>query len=384
MIKVLYCIPSLYNPGGMERIITDKINSLAEDYKYEVTLVTTDQMGKKIFFDLNNNIDVRHLDLDFNSTFNLPLLKKRLEIKKRSIIYKKKLEEIIEAKQIDICISTGGKELEFLNFLKGNCKKVFESHFSKDYRRQFLVSRSPGLKSEIIGRIRSQQLINQTKKLDKVIVLTQHDLKDWSTSHSNVAQIYNFCSFSSDKIPDYKIKRAIAIGRLDAQKGFDMLIDSWVINKDKLVEWRLDIYGQGEWEDMLKQKIIDNKLEQNITLKGVTNDIKTELQNSSLFLFSSRYEGFGLAIIEAMTVGLPVISFDCPQGPSEMVNTDNGFLIELGDLNGFSNAIVKVTSDNELRKKMGEISKINSNKFSKPEIMKSWDLVFKDIIRKEK
>ncbi|PSD43917.1 glycosyltransferase family 4 protein [Elizabethkingia anophelis] len=189
--------------------------------------------------------------------------------------------------------------------------------------------------------------------MDKVIVLTQHDLKDWSTSHSNVAQIYNFCSFSSDKIPDYKIKRAIAIGRLDAQKGFDMLIDSWVINKDKLVEWRLDIYGQGEWEDMLKQKIIDNKLEQNITLKGVTNDIKTELQNSSLFLFSSRYEGFGLAIIEAMTVGLPVISFDCPQGPSEMVNTDNGFLIELGDLNGFSNAIVKVTSDNELRKKNG-------------------------------
>lgn len=383
-MKLLYCIPSLYNPGGMERIITAKINSLVEDYGHEVTLVTTDQMGRGIFFNLNDDVDVIHLDLDFNSTYNLPLLKKRAQVKIISAVYKKKLENIIKDKQIEICISTGGKELEFLQNLVGDCKKLFECHFSKDHRKQFVVSRQPGLKSQILGWIRTQQLIRQTKKLDQVVVLTQDDLLAWRSSHDNIAQIYNFCSFTSQHTPDYKKQRAIAIGRLDAQKGFDMLIDSWALNRDKLVNWHLDIYGQGEWQHMLQQKINVNKLEHNIRLKGVSDNIKAELENSSLFLFSSRYEGFGLAIIEAMTVGLPVISFDCPQGPAELVDSDNGILVELGNLQEFSDAIVRLTSDYELREQMGNAAKVSAKRFSKTRIMKEWDLLFKNLIKVRK
>jgi glycosyltransferase involved in cell wall biosynthesis len=381
-MKLLYCIPSLYNPGGMERIITDKINSLVKDYKYKVTLVTTDQMGRGIFFNLDENIDVIHLDLDFNSTYGLPLLKKRARVKELSAVYKNKLENIIKVKQIEICISTGGKELEFLQNLVGDCKKIFESHFSKAHRKQFAVSRKPGIKSEVLGWIRTQQLISQTKKLDQVVVLTETDLLSWRKSHDNITQIYNFCSFQSESTPDYKKQRAIAVGRLDAQKGFDMLIDSWALNKNKLVNWQLDIYGQGEWEQMLKEKIHVNNLEQNIRLKGITTNIKAELQDSSLFLFSSRYEGFGLAIIEAMTVGLPVISFDCPQGPGELVEKDNGFLVELGNLQEFSNAIISLTSNYELREKMGHAARVSANKFSKTHIMNEWDFLFKNLRKK--
>lgn len=382
-MKLLYCIPSLYTPGGMERIITAKINSLVEDYGHEVTVVTTDHLGRGIFFNLNDEVDVIHLDLDFNRTYNLPLLKKRAQVKNISAVYKTKLENIIKNKQIEICISTGGKELEFLQSIAGDCKKVFECHFSKDHRKQFAVSRQPGLKSEITGWIRTQQLIRQTKKLDQVVVLTKTDLISWRKSHDNVSQIYNFCSFTSETRPDYKRQRAVAVGRLDAQKGFDILIEAWAMNKNKLANWHLDIYGQGEWEQMLTEKIRENNLEQNIKLKGITSNIKAELQDSSLFLFSSRYEGFGLAIIEAMTVGLPVVSFDCPQGPSELVNKDNGFLVELGNLQEFSNAVVSLTSDKKLRETKGQAARITASKFSKMHIMNEWDLIFKNLIKKK-
>lgn len=379
-IRLLYCIPALYNPGGMERILTEKINYLSQLDGFKITIVTTDQMGKELLYEINTNIEVIHLNLDFNALYALPLLKKIKQTKIKLKEYKKLLIDIIKNKNIDICISTGGKELEFLHSKYIRCKKVLEIHFAKNFREQFLLARNNNYFNKFIGRIRTKQLEYQTKNLDAVVVLTKDDEISWKRNN-NIYQIYNFSSVVTDKNPDYNKRRAIAVGKLDAQKGFDMLIDAWNINKDKLKDWTLDIFGQGEWEEMLQNKIISFGLEKNIFLKGVTKNIQNEFLNSSLFLFSSRYEGFSLVFIEAMNCALPVISFNCPQGPSELIaNNDIGLLIPEKDIRKFANGILTLTSNEDLRKSMGYNAKQKALQFSKTEIMKQWTDLFESLV----
>lgn len=373
MINLLYMVPSMYNPGGMERILTDKINFLVENCNYNITIVTTDQSSKPFFFRLSEKVCVVNFDLNFNDVFTFGYYKKFIETNRKLKKYKILLLELINTNKIDICISTGGKELEFFQTLNISSKKILEIHFSKYFRKQFITSRNSSLISKIIGEIRTWQLMQQTKKLDKVIVITKSDEYEWKKTHQNITQIYNFTSISSDTNINYNNKVVIAVGRLDAQKGFDLLIDSWALAKSDLGSWQLHIYGQGEWKEMLENKIIENHLEKNIFLKGVTTDIKAKFEESSFFVFTSRYEGFGLVLAEAMSLGLPAISFNCEQGPSEILNEKSGFLVELYDIEKFSEYLILLTANATLREQMGIEAKKVSLKFSQNEIMKQWD-----------
>lgn len=377
-LKLLYCVPGLNNPGGMERILTDKINFLVNQNNIEVFVVTTDQNGEKLFFELDSKVKVINLDLNFNSLFSLSMTRKYLGIKRKLKLYSTLLAEVIKENNINICISTGGKELEFLYKLDVDCKKILEIHFAKNFRKQFLLSRKNNWIFRLIGNVRTTQLINQTKSLDAVVVLTKEDQKEWQLTHHNIYQIYNFTSINTQQVSHLENKKAIAIGRLDAQKGFDMLIDSWFLKKDELNEWTLEIFGKGEWEEFLQLKIDNYGLQDNIFLKGVSNNIEVELQSSSIFMFSSRYEGFGLALIEAMSLGLPVISFNCPHGPSELVE-NNGYLVEPDNIVLFSEAIHKLAQNRKLRAEMGIKSKIRAKSFEKGMIMSQWVNFFKTL-----
>lgn len=378
-MKILYCIPALYNPGGMERIITEKINYLSQIPDCKLYVVTTDQQLLPNFFQLNKLVKVINLDINFDSDFAQKPGKKYLALKKKLRLYRTELENIIHANKIDICISTGGKELEFLYKMKGDFKKILELHFSKNFRKQFILARHSGYIYKILGNLRNRQLLHQTKLLDAVVVITKADLKEWQKTHSNVSQIYNFITVTSDKPAALENKRAIAVGKLDPQKGFDMLIDAWNLRKEFLEDWTLDIFGQGEWFEMLTEKIKLYHLENNIFLKGISSDIKSEYLNSSLFLFSSRYEGFGLVLAEAMSCGLPAVSFDCPQGPSEIIDSSNGFLIPLGNLEKFADAMVVLAQNKEERIIKGTNATSSIKKFDKDVIMKQWINLFRSL-----
>ncbi len=379
-IKLLYCIPAIYNPGGMERIIAEKLNWLVASQGYEIIIVTTEQRGRTSFFDLDERIMQIHLPINFDDGFSLSMVQKIKLMKERLQFYKQGLRQIIIENKVDICISTGGKELEFFSNLNVPCKKILEIHFAKNFREQFLLARKDNFLNKVLGKIRTRQLLAQTRNLDAVVVLTKEDYKEWKKTHKNIHQIYNFSSVTSNESPDYSRKKAIAVGRLDAQKGFDMLIEAWAHKKEYLRDWSLEIFGKGEWDMMLKEKIKKNSLEDSIFLKGVTYNVQKEFLNNSIFLFPSRYEGFGLVIIEAMNCGLPVISFDCPHGPAEIIDDGKtGFLIPANDVVGFSKALVKLSSDEILRKKMGMASKEKSAEFSKENIMHQWNTLFQQL-----
>lgn len=381
MINILYCIPALYNPGGMERILTEKINYLSENGKYRIFVVTTDQNNKTPFFKLNDSITIFNLDLKFDSLLNLNIFQKYFQIKKILKKYKELLEKLIEENNIDICISTGGKELEFLSDMDVNCKKILEIHFAKNFRYQYLLSRNNSFLNKIIGKIRTWQLLEQTKKLDAVVVLTKADAVDWRKTHNNIHQIYNF----SDNLNNYQInydnKKVIAVGKLDAQKGFDRLIDIWTLVDKDINGWELLIFGQGEWREILEKKIKNQKFNNKVYLKGVSQNIEREMCLSSVYVCTSRYEGFPMVLLEAISNGLAIISFDCEHGPSEIID-NNGILVEQNNLLKFAQAIEKICTDDILRKKMGENSVIKSKEFSKDKIMLYWIELFDKIIAK--
>ncbi|MDD3322939.1 MAG: glycosyltransferase family 4 protein [Paludibacter sp.] len=380
-MKLLYCVPALHNAGGMERVLTEKVNYLAEHQNYEITIVTTDQGVKPIYFQLDKRIHVIHLNIDFNSHFAVNLLKKYLSHKQKIRIYKLRLTELIIELKIDICISLCGKEIDFLYALPVQCKKVAEIHFSMNNRMLFMTSHNKGILWKVLGKIRTQQLLNAVSGLDKLVVLTKVDQSQWKKSHIETLQIPNPNPLNNIEVSLLNNNRVISVGRLDQQKGYDMLIDSWAIVSLRHPDWILDIFGTGELENILKARIIEQKLVDKIVLRGLTSDVVTNYLESSIYVMSSRYEGLPMVLIEAMSCGLPIISFDCECGPREIISDSiDGFLIEPLNIKALADKISYLIENDKLRKEMGKNALDKAKKFSIDTIMPQWITLFDELM----
>ena len=372
-MKILYCIPSLSESGGTERIVTQKINFLLQFEQYDITIVTTEGINKKPFYDLHQSAKVIELNINFLEEFRKPLYSKYIGTKRKLKEYKNKLIQIINTQNIDICISTGAKELEFLHEIQIPCKRICELHFSKYNRELFLEGKKGGILWKFIGKIRTYQLIKQTSGLDQLVVLTKKDEKDWKKTHNNIKQIYNFSDFQSESLALLENKKVISVGRLTEQKGYNYLIEAWAIIKNKKSDWILEIYGEGDLYNELFQQIKDCRLENHVILKGRTNQVQEKIIESSIFALSSKYEGFPMVLLESMACGVPVVSFDCETGPAEIIeNNDCGILVENRNVLKLAEALLTMMDDKDLRKKSGEIAKIKSANFSKSKIMTQW------------
>ena len=221
-------------------------------------------------------------------------------------------------------------------------------------------------------------MVRTAKKYDKIVCLTKADYKRWHTN--KVVQIYNPVTIQSNVISDCSAKEIIAIGRMpQRQKGFDMLLDCWKLLEDKYPEWQLKIYGGGNPEAYHKQ-ISDLQLKR-VSIPGQTNDVPSVLSNSSIYVLSSRYEGFPLIICEAMSCGLPIVAFDCPSGPSEMVSDGtNGYIInKVGDIISMSERISNLIENEQLRKEFGKQSYQMSKKYNIDYVMSKWTQLFEEL-----
>lgn len=381
-MKLLYCIPALYNAGGMERVLAEKVNYLVNLPNYEITIVTTDQKDRSIRFPIDNRIQLEHLNIDFDGHYSENLLKKYILHKKKLRVYKRRLLKILVKLEIDICISFCGKEIEFLNDLPVKCKKIAEIHFAMNVRKQFLTSRYSGKLWSFLGEIRTYQLKQSVKGLDKLVVLTKADQKQWEQTHDNIIQISNPNPLDSKIVSTLENKKVISVGKLDAQKGYDMLLDAWLPVSHQNPEWELDIFGIGEWEEMLKEKIIQLDLIGKVNLRGATIDVTTQYLNSSIYVMSSRYEGLPMVLIEAMSCGLPIVSFDCEFGPREIItNGKDGYLVKPNNIKGLGDKINFLIENTQKRKIMAKHAIESVKRFSKNEIMEQWTGLFEQLNR---
>lgn len=176
-------------------------------------------------------------------------------------------------------------------------------------------------------------------------------------------------------------KTIIGIGRLTYQKGFDLLIRAFGRIKEKHSDWDLVIYGEGPLRNDMEKIVTDLNLQKRIKLLGLVTDPAEKLSAADIFVLSSRFEGFGIVIIEAMACGLPVISFDCPSGPSEIINNGvDGVLVPAGDMEALSKKMDELMTDENKRKKIASNAAESAKKYKVEEIAKQWNELFVRLI----
>ncbi len=385
MRNILYLIPSLVNSGGMERVLTDKVNHLVEVYKYRVFIVTTEMSDKETpFFKLNKNVEIINLSLNFNEKFNLNLFSKILETKKLLVIYKRKLHEIIIQRKIDICISMGGKDLEFLGGMKISSKKIYECHFERKIKSKFLeIQGKKNLFWKIYGRIRDMQHYFLASKFDKVVVLSKGAQTDWADLPNDLVVINNPSSIirEAEAQIDLNSKRVISIGNLTLVKGYDLLISAWSLIHYKHSDWCLEIFGSGELRKELEEQIITLGLKNSIRLKGLTRNVKKELSKSAFYVMSSRTEGLPMVLIESISCGLPIVAFDCESGPREIINNnDCGILVENGNVDKLAQAIEEMIRNPKLRRDMSLNALEKAEQYDIDNIMQEWNILFQQLL----
>lgn len=381
-MNILYCVPALYNPGGMERILTEKVNYLANLEGFNLFVFTTDQANRPLYFQLDDRVTVHHSSLNFNQYFSSNFLEKYLGTKKLLRLYEQQLQAYLKKNNIDLIVSLGGKELEFLYKMKTDSAKLCELHFSIDIRKQFILSRGTNPLFKLIGKYRAWEMIQQTKKLDQLVVLTKEDEEKLKLTHQNVTQIYNFSPLAPTEKAPLDQKKIVAVGKLDPQKGFDLLIEACTFIKN-WDGWILEIYGQGPDEEQLRSQISSHHLEQHIFLKGITQKVAEVYHSASFYVLSSRFEGFPMVLLEAISFGLPIVSFDCVTGPNEVIHDDDcGILVDDGNTEKLGEAIQRMIENQKEREEKSEHAFQKSKLFSKEEIMKQWLELFKKHTRK--
>jgi len=381
-LKIVYLIPGgLYNPGGMERITILKANYFADKMGYDVSIVTTEQLGRPVFFPVSEKVHLYHLDIGIHVNFG-----KENYIEKCISRYRKTREYVGELKKLlyqirpDITISLLGLDIEFLPDFDDGSIKIGELHFPANFRQLMARKLSRHFIPNWVAKIRTGNLKKACRKLSKLVVLTQEEKASWKDA-SNVEVLPNALSFYPEQIAAGDAKSAIAVGRLVYEKGFDLLIEAWTCVYEKHPDWELHIYGDGNEKENLLRLIQNKQLGPVVKIHEPEKDIYNQYVKNSMFLFPSRYlEALPMVLIEAMSCGLPLIAFDSPCGPKDIVvDGENGFLIKFGDTKTLSDRIIQLIESDRLRKSMGIKAHEMSLNYSEEIIMKQWIKLFNEL-----
>ena len=376
-LKIVYCTPALYMAGGEERVLTLKANYLADVFGYDVTIILTEGKDEPLFYDLSERIRIVNLDINFEELWRCSFIRKILTYLKKQRKYEKMLTKELIQFRPDITISMMRREINFINSIKDGSHKIAEIHVNRDHFRNF--EGKPNAIKRLFAYFWQASLIKHLKKLDKFVVLTNEDMRLWPEL-SNVVCIPDMLSFIPKSISPMTRPRLISVGRYCYQKGFDMLLEAWAVAQNMNKEWRLDIYGDGDREPY--ERLIDEmNIDRNrCALHGRTSDIESEFVNSSLSVCSSRFEGFGLVIVEAMACGLPVVSFNCQYGPSSIITDGkDGLLIKDGNVLAFAYALAYMMNNDEARREMAREALLTVSRFKLEHIMEQWRSLFEEV-----
>jgi glycosyltransferase involved in cell wall biosynthesis len=220
--------------------------------------------------------------------------------------------------------------------------------------------------------------------LDAVVVLTEADRRQYQAAlgeAARVAVIPNAVPPLAGRRSDLTRPVVLAVGRLTRQKGFDRLIRAFAVVARQEPDWTLSICGRGAEHDRLQALIDKRGLAGRVTLRGAAEDIGREMEQASLFALSSRWEGFPMVLIEAMSKGLPVVSYDCPTGPADIVEHGRtGFLVPDGHAKAFVEAMLELMRDAEKRRRFGAAAAERAEQFGVARVGARWDELLAELL----
>ncbi|MGI4751219.1 MAG: glycosyltransferase family 4 protein [Janthinobacterium lividum] len=350
MKKICFFISSITLTGGTERVCSVIANKLSQ-LGYQVIILS--MYGEKPFFELEENVKV------------ISVFRQKHTFKLFLPIVILKLRKSIKTINPDVLINADSA-LYIYSLVAGfrfTFKNIVWEHFN------FHVSLNT------IVRGFSRKLA--AKYSDAIITLTHKDNNNWKRNLSCKAPVYtinNPLPFNNSTYNDNLRKPVVlSVGRLTFQKGFDRLIDVWnLLKSNGYQDWELHIVGSGELKENLVHQIDTLNLAGSVKLISATDKIEEHYKQASIYCMTSRFEGFGMVLIEAQSFGLPVVSYDCEAGPSEIINSENGILVEDGDKQALVNALTYLMVHEEVRLKIGVKAFENSSNYNIDVIIKKW------------
>jgi glycosyltransferase involved in cell wall biosynthesis len=380
-MRIAYCIGALNKTGGAERVLVNKANYLAEVFGYTVFILIANQGNLPLCYKVSKKVKI--IDMKIVSYFdkkNIPIFSFFKNIKKLRPVYLEKIQQITP--NIIIVLERGYDDFIIPNILP-SIVKVRETHSSMEAVNIMDNYVSKNIKKRLIDKFFTKLYNRQMKKYNHVVVLSERDKKYRGYLH-NVTVIPNVVFQFDGDLSELVNTRAISVGRLDTFKNFKDQIVIWSKIVNKHPNWTLHIYGEGPEKANLIELINKLNLNNHVFLEGTTSEVNKKYQESSLFLFTSIAEGFGLVLVEAMQFGVPVISYNCPCGPSDIIkNNKDGIIIEVGDLIGLEQKILETIENKEKSKLIGENAIIKSKEYLPEVIMKKWKTLIKQLINEK-
>lgn len=366
MKKLLYITNGINGAGGLERVLSIKCSYLADILKYDVTILSLNQSDNNPFYPFSNKI----------KKVQIPVFGNPIEY---ILSYKKGIKDTVKAVNPDIILvcDDGLKAFFIPKIIRSKIPIIYERHVSKEIE----MNPSFSIFKKWSIRLKWQLMEFLAGSFSKFVVLTNGNLNEWK-SLSNLIVLPNPLSFYPQQSSTLQNKKVIAVGKQGFQKGYDRLLAAWQIVSKSNPDWQLEIYGSIHPEFQLAALAKSLNISTTVSFFEPEKDIQSKYLEASVYVMSSRFEGFGMVLIEAMACGVPCVSFDCNYGPADiMTNNQDGLLVANGDIEALAAALLQLITNDALRTTMGANAKENVKRFFPETVVQQWDNLFNEFIK---
>jgi glycosyltransferase involved in cell wall biosynthesis len=362
-MKILYITPFVEGAGGVQRVLSTKTDYLIEKCNYEVSILATNSGTDATHYTFNEKINFYSEQALGNHFFYLYNYSKIL----------KKYIHIIKPDIIVVC-DNGYKGYAVPFLIPRRQKVIFECHGTR-----YTEENNTIFFDAILNRFKYKFFDVCAGQFSKVIVPVDDFRNEFKSN--NLVVISNPIWFFTKEVPNYSSKKAIAVGRHCYQKNFQQMLSIWKKVLNKHPDWILEIYGESDAAIDLRLIASSSGISHNVVFYDVVRNINEKYLEASIFLLTSKFEGFGMVLIEAMASGLPCVSFDCLRGPKDIItNNKNGFLIENGNEQAFVEKLSLLMENEELRIKLGTKAQESIAIYDLDKIMKQWKNLFESLV----
>lgn len=329
---------------------------------------TTEQNGRPFPYHLNNK--VHWIDLKTNTSKTISN-----HLNKICTIFetRKQVANVIRHVSPHIIIGISMALVDVIQAKRGKIPFIIQCHTIKERTWSFE-------RNNILMRIKFKRYLSKIKKCNALVVLTETDKEKWGKGYNTIVIPNIVKQRQNDNIATGEAKRIIFAGRIHEDKGLSYLLDVWRIVSKRYPDWWLDIFGSGETHDVSKLRNEISNMH-NIRYNGNTKYLFNEFISSSIHILTSKQESFGLVIVEAMSCGLPSVSFDSPHGPRNIIHDGHdGYIVPLGNVELMAEKIAYLIDHTKLRKQMGQVAVQTAKKYSAEIILPQWEDLFKRLV----
>ena len=377
-VKIRFLVFDIYGMGGTVRTVLNVTNYLAQS-GYDIEVISVFRYRNIPFFEIDPRIKITVLHDVVNRNENKGDIRNKASKKLMNL-----KSRLIHPDDEGHHFFSALTDIKMYNYVKSidsgilvTTRPSFNIFASKFVRKGVKVIGQEHLNYAIYPERLKRSIVKHYASLDYLATLTDDDTNDYkellSSGRVEVKKLTNSIPKLQGGVSQLESKTIIAAGRLVPQKGFDLLIEAFKIVNEKHPDWKLKIFGGGRERQNLLELIEENELYNHVILMGSTPNIDVELTKSSIYALSSRFEGFGMVIVEAMQCGVPVVSFDCPKGPGEIIkHNEDGILVEDGNVEAFAESLIRLIEDNDLRREFSHKGMQNVKRYEIDEIGAKW------------